>query len=77
VELFHQLFGVGNMFRRLPGGRFGIILIPHPLDKVLELPAPEPGVQDGGDFVFRVSIDFHRKRRRMGAIGDGIGSVGL
>lgn len=53
---------------------FGIV-VADPFDKVLEFPIIDSDIENGFDFVFVVSCDLDRRRRRNNPVRDCVGVV--
>ena len=77
MKVGDEFGGVAEFGGRKPRGFFVSPLVAGPANKVKQLalaPAIDAGVQDFGDFVFGLSVDFYWRRRRLRAIREGVRS---
>lgn len=75
MELFDEFACVRHIFEGFPGFGFSRSLVSGPSNEVMKLASNSFRIEYGNDFVFGLTIDFDRWRRRLMAIGNGVASI--
>lgn len=75
MELFNEFACVRHVFEGFPGFGFSGSLVSGPSNGVMKLASNSFRIKYSNDFVFGLTIDFDRRRRRLMAIGNGVASI--
>lgn len=75
VELFDEFAGVRYVFEGFPSFGFSGSFVSSPSNEVVKLASNSFRVEYRNNFVFCMTIDFDRRRRRLMSIGNSVTSI--